>query len=136
MPVNVPIGILRKKPPKKINGLGAPPPPPGETCNFIDFSCFFGILGPSIAPEKPSPKSAYTPNPPHQVVFIAFLLKIYHYSWLRQFIATHYRSVGYFILVLGSGYSEEKPNSFSVLSVGLVSLVERKLLATCRPTPE
>jgi hypothetical protein len=80
---------------------------------------FLWFWGPSIEPEKASLKSASTANPPQNDHFIPFLLKIYHYSWLRQFIATHYRSVGYFILVLGmllllfpllvfsrSGYSE------------------------------
>jgi hypothetical protein len=31
-------------------------------------------LGPSIQPEKPSPKSASTANPPQKVVFIVILL--------------------------------------------------------------
>jgi hypothetical protein len=35
------------------------------------------FLGPSIEPEKASPKSASTANPPRKVNFIAFLLIIY-----------------------------------------------------------
>jgi hypothetical protein len=38
------------------------------------------FLGPSIEPEKPSPKSASSANPPLKVIFIAFSLK---------FITTH-----------------------------------------------
>jgi hypothetical protein len=46
------------------------------------------ILGPSIEPEKPSPKSASTANPPPKVKFIGVLIirdpistmgTIYHY---------------------------------------------------------
>jgi hypothetical protein len=40
---------------------------------FIEFLGFFMILGPSIEPEKPSPKSASTPYPPQKVKFIGNL---------------------------------------------------------------
>jgi hypothetical protein len=50
-----------------------PDPPPGEKMNFIDFSWFLTILGPSIEPEKPSAKSASTPYPPQKEKFIAIL---------------------------------------------------------------
>jgi hypothetical protein len=60
---NCPIGIYRKTAPTKSTVLG-PGPPPGENMKFIDFYGFFGILGPSIEPEKASAKSASTPYPP------------------------------------------------------------------------
>jgi hypothetical protein len=41
-----------------------PDPPPGENVIFIEIYRFLMILGPSIEPEKPSPKSASTANPP------------------------------------------------------------------------
>jgi hypothetical protein len=44
------------------------------------------ILGPSIEPEKPSPKSASTANPPQKVKIIGFFIKIYN---LYHFIV-HY----------------------------------------------
>jgi hypothetical protein len=53
------------------------------------------ILGSSIEPEKPSAKSASTANPPPKSQFYTKFIEIYHYSWLRQFIATHYRIVGF-----------------------------------------
>jgi hypothetical protein len=40
---------------------------------IIDFYRFFTIWGPSIEPEKPSPKSASTANPPQNDQFIAIL---------------------------------------------------------------
>jgi hypothetical protein len=41
-----------------------PDPPPGVKLNFIVFSLFLVFLGPSIEPEKVTPKSASTANPP------------------------------------------------------------------------
>jgi hypothetical protein len=40
---------------------------------FIDFYPFLPFWGPSIEPEKPSPKSAYTANPPQNDHFIEVL---------------------------------------------------------------
>jgi hypothetical protein len=56
-------GFIEKQAPQKALCLG-PDPPPGENINFIDFSSFLSILGPSIEPEKASAKSASTPYPP------------------------------------------------------------------------
>jgi hypothetical protein len=64
--------IYRKTAPTKSTVLG-PGPPPGEKWKFIEFYRFFMILGPSIEPEKASPKSASTANPPQKCHFIAFL---------------------------------------------------------------
>jgi hypothetical protein len=61
------IGIIEKRPPQKALCLG-PDPPPGKMMKFIDFLCFLPKIGPSIEPEKPSPKSASTANPPQKVV--------------------------------------------------------------------
>jgi hypothetical protein len=41
---------------------------------FIDFYRILPKMGSSIEPEKPSPKSASTANPPPKVKFIGFLL--------------------------------------------------------------
>jgi hypothetical protein len=62
---------LSKNRPHKKHCAWAPTPPPGEKWKFIDFYRFFDILGPSIEPEKPSPKSASTANPPQKHHFIA-----------------------------------------------------------------
>jgi hypothetical protein len=40
---------------------------------FIEIYRFFRILGRSIEPEKPSPKSASTANPPQKVEIIVVL---------------------------------------------------------------
>jgi hypothetical protein len=56
---------------KKALCLG-PEPPPGEKWKFIEKTRFLTILGPSIEPEKASVKSASTPYPPKNDVFIAF----------------------------------------------------------------
>jgi hypothetical protein len=64
------IGIYRKTGPTKSTVLGPRPPPPGKSINFIDFYRFFTFLGSSIEPEKPSPKSASTANPPQNDHFI------------------------------------------------------------------
>jgi hypothetical protein len=76
-------GFIEKQAPQKALCLG-PDPPPGENMIFIDFYRFFTILGPSLEPEKPSPKSASTANPPSKVIFIAFLCQFY------KFIATQF----------------------------------------------
>jgi hypothetical protein len=68
-------GFIEKQAPQKALCLG-PDPPPGEKWKFIDFLPFLTILGPSIEPEKPSPKSASTANPPQKVIFIDILLKL------------------------------------------------------------
>jgi hypothetical protein len=67
-----PIGIYRKTAPTKSTVLGARPPP-GKFIKFIVFYRFFMFLGSSIEPEKPSPKSASTANPPQNDHFIANL---------------------------------------------------------------
>jgi hypothetical protein len=87
-----------------------PDPPPGEIINFIEKSRFLPFWGPSIEPEKPSPKSASTANPPQKVDFIAFLLKIYSLNGLASF-STLFWSLAYclplpFFGTLGIGYSE------------------------------
>jgi hypothetical protein len=63
------IGIYRKTGPTKSTVLG-PGPPPWDFYKIYRFSRFFVIFGPSIEPEKPSPKSASTANPPQKVIFI------------------------------------------------------------------
>jgi hypothetical protein len=69
---NGPIRIYRKTGPTKSTVLG-PGPPPGEKWIFIEIYRFLTILGPSIEPEKPSPKSASTANPPQKVKFMGVL---------------------------------------------------------------
>jgi hypothetical protein len=71
-----PIAIYRKTGPTKSTVLG-PDPPPGKFIEIYRFYRFFTNLGPSIEPEKPSPKSASTPYPPKNDHFIAILLKFY-----------------------------------------------------------
>jgi hypothetical protein len=65
-------GFIEKQAPQKALCLG-PDPPPGEKWDFIEIYRFLTILGPSIEPEKPSPKSASTANPPQKVNFIEVL---------------------------------------------------------------
>jgi hypothetical protein len=67
------LGFIEKQAPQKALCLG-PDPPPGNLLKIIEKSRFFGILGPSIEPEKPSVKSASTPYPPKKVKFIAILI--------------------------------------------------------------
>jgi hypothetical protein len=74
------LGFIEKQAPQKALCLG-PDPPPEKKWNFIDFLRFLLILGPSIEPEKPSPKSASTANPPQKVKFMANLLKFYR-KWV------------------------------------------------------
>jgi hypothetical protein len=62
-----PIAIYGKTAPTKSTVLGPGPPP--EIFNKIyRFLAIFAFLGPSIQPEKPSPKSASTAYPPSKVV--------------------------------------------------------------------
>jgi hypothetical protein len=61
------IGFIEKQPPQKALCLG-PDPPPGENMKFIEIYRILPKIGPSIEPEKPSPKSASTANPPQKVV--------------------------------------------------------------------
>jgi hypothetical protein len=96
---------------------------------FIEKTAFFMILGPSIEPEKPSVKSASTPYPPQKVVFIAILLKIYRLNGSGNNSRPNLVLFTLLYLVLGIFLLWEKPNSFSVLSVGFVSSAERKFLA-------
>jgi hypothetical protein len=71
--------FIEKQPPQKALCLGPTPPPPWRKSKFIDFYRFFMILGPSIEPEKPSPKSASTPYPPQKVNFIAHFSENYRF---------------------------------------------------------
>jgi hypothetical protein len=87
---------------------------------FIDFYAFFTILGPSIEPEKPSVKSASTANPPSKCHFIAFFINSLPISVCQLFFNNsrpNWLAYSHFYLVLGSVYSGEKPNSFSVILV-------------------
>jgi hypothetical protein len=70
---NESIRIYRKTGPTKSTVLGPRPPPPGEKWIFNEFYRFLLFLGPSIEPEKASPKSASTANPPQKVNFIGIL---------------------------------------------------------------
>jgi hypothetical protein len=49
------LGFIEKQAPPKALCLG-PDPPPGEKSKFIEFYLFLTILGPSIEPEKTTPK--------------------------------------------------------------------------------
>jgi hypothetical protein len=71
-PKTVLYGFIEKQAPQKALCLG-PDPPPGEKWIFIEIYRFLTILGPSIEPEKPSPKSASTANPPQKVKFMGVL---------------------------------------------------------------
>jgi hypothetical protein len=66
-----PIAIYRKTAPTKSTVLGPGPPPGNFNENYENYR-FLTILGPSIEPEKPSPKSASTANPPQNDHFIEF----------------------------------------------------------------
>jgi hypothetical protein len=58
---------MEKQAPQKALCLG-PDPPLGFSMKFIDFYRILPFLGSSIQPEKPSPKSASTANPPRKVI--------------------------------------------------------------------
>jgi hypothetical protein len=57
------IGIYGKTAPTKSTVLG-PGPPPGQNHKIYRKIGFFWFFGPSIQPEKTSPKSASTAYPP------------------------------------------------------------------------
>jgi hypothetical protein len=57
------IGIYRKTAPTKSTVLGGDPPLGRKHENYRKL-WIFTVFGPSIQPEKPSPKSASTPYPP------------------------------------------------------------------------
>jgi hypothetical protein len=59
------IAIYRKSGPTKSTVLG-PGPPPGRKHKFYRKLPIFWVFGPSIQPEKTSPKSASTPYPPSE----------------------------------------------------------------------
>jgi hypothetical protein len=65
-------GFIEKQAPQKALCLG-PDPPPGEKWIFIEIYLFLPKMGSSIDPEKTSPKSASTANPPKKSEFIGFL---------------------------------------------------------------
>jgi hypothetical protein len=97
------IGIYRKSGPTKSTVLG-PGPPPGEIYKIYWKLWFFTVFGPSIQPEKPSPKSASTPYPPAEDPkkwhFSKFELKI-DFKWSPpmvsgKFIATQFSTYTFF----------------------------------------
>jgi hypothetical protein len=97
------IGIYRKTGPTKSTVLG-PRPPPWEKVKIYRKLWFFIDFGVFNRAGKTVSKIGIYALPPLKREKNGFLLKfiiIYHYSWLRQFIATHYRIVFLFILVLG-----------------------------------
>jgi hypothetical protein len=56
-------GFMEKQAPQKALCLG-PDPPPGDFHKIYRNYGIFWVFGPSIQPEKTSPKSASTPYPP------------------------------------------------------------------------
>jgi hypothetical protein len=82
------IGIYRKSAPTKSTVLG-PGPPPGRKHKIYRFFTIFTVFGPSIEPEKPSPKSASTANPPSEGVENRQKVKFYQKNhFIEKFIAT------------------------------------------------
>jgi hypothetical protein len=83
-PKTVLLGFIEKQAPQKALCLG-PDPPPGEKWIFIEIYRFLPKIGPSIEPEKPSPKSASTANPPQKRWFYSkfienvIILSLYHF---------------------------------------------------------
>jgi hypothetical protein len=95
-----------------------PDPPPGENIKFIDFYPFFMILGPSIEPEKPSPKSASTANPPQKHHFIAIFINSLLNFVPYTFLFDHYPLQNWLLFIFWSLVLftlGEKPNSFSFI---------------------
>jgi hypothetical protein len=111
------IGIYRKTGPTKSTVLG-PRPPPWDFHKIYRFLSIFTEFGVFNRAGKTVSKIGIYALPPPKCEFYSVFIEIYHYSWLRQFIATHYSIVCYlfwswyclllfpFLVLSRIGYSE------------------------------
>jgi hypothetical protein len=108
-----------------------PRPPPWRKHKFYRKIAFFWVLGAFNTAGKTVTKIGIYSKPPPKSRFYSKFIEIYHYSWLRQFIATHYRIVCFifwsWVLYF---YSSIYWNSVEVFT--LVFLVFRKSVHVLR----